>query len=98
MANILGAQSAEMRAKGEAMIQQADRLLCESCALARSLPRTESCRGRSTMRAAFPTEVKTKLEDVDRGDDRRLTRCAAWKPAPDANPPPPNESKSVNLT
>ena len=30
MANILAAQSAEMRAKGEAMIQQADRLLCES--------------------------------------------------------------------
>jgi hypothetical protein len=29
MANILAAQSAEMRAKGEAMIQQADRLLCE---------------------------------------------------------------------
>ncbi|WP_245508624.1 SOS response-associated peptidase family protein [Bradyrhizobium zhanjiangense] len=30
MANILATQSAEMRAKGEAMIQQADRLLCES--------------------------------------------------------------------
>lgn len=30
MANILAIQSAEMRAKGEAMIQQADRLLCES--------------------------------------------------------------------
>ncbi|MEH2545605.1 hypothetical protein V1283_002250 [Bradyrhizobium sp. AZCC 2262] len=30
MANILAAPSAEMRAKGEAMIQQADRLLCES--------------------------------------------------------------------
>jgi hypothetical protein len=30
MANILAAQSAEMRAKGEAMIQQADKLLCES--------------------------------------------------------------------
>ena len=30
MANMLAAQSAEMRAKGEAMIQQADRLLCES--------------------------------------------------------------------
>ncbi|WP_245302090.1 hypothetical protein [Bradyrhizobium sp. LTSP885] len=30
MANILAAQSAEMRTKGEAMIQQADRLLCES--------------------------------------------------------------------
>jgi len=30
MANILAAQSAEMRAKGAAMIQQADRLLCES--------------------------------------------------------------------
>jgi phage FluMu protein Com len=30
MANILASQSAEMRAKGEAMIQQADRLLCES--------------------------------------------------------------------
>src|ERR1700726_3827897 len=30
MANILAVQSAEMRAKGEAMIQQADRLLCES--------------------------------------------------------------------
>jgi hypothetical protein len=30
MANILAAQSAEMRAKGEAMIQQADRLFCES--------------------------------------------------------------------
>jgi hypothetical protein len=30
MANILAAQSAEMRAKGEAQIQQADRLLCES--------------------------------------------------------------------
>lgn len=30
MANILAAQSAEMRAKGEAMIQQADRLLCDS--------------------------------------------------------------------
>jgi len=30
MANILAAQSTEMRAKGEAMIQQADRLLCES--------------------------------------------------------------------
>lgn len=30
MANMLSAQSAEMRAKGEAMIQQADRLLCES--------------------------------------------------------------------
>jgi hypothetical protein len=30
MANILAAQSAEMRAKGEATIQQADRLLCES--------------------------------------------------------------------
>src|ERR1700685_2307767 len=30
MTNILGTQSAEMRAKGEAMIQQADRLLCES--------------------------------------------------------------------
>jgi hypothetical protein len=30
MANILAAQSAETRAKGEAMIQQADRLLCES--------------------------------------------------------------------
>jgi hypothetical protein len=30
MANILAAQSAEIRAKGEAMIQQADRLLCES--------------------------------------------------------------------
>lgn len=30
VANILTAQSVEMRAKGEAMIQQADRLLCES--------------------------------------------------------------------
>jgi hypothetical protein len=30
MANILAAQSAEMRGKGEAMIQQADKLLCES--------------------------------------------------------------------
>jgi hypothetical protein len=30
MPNILAAQSAEMRAKGEATIQQADRLLCES--------------------------------------------------------------------
>jgi hypothetical protein len=30
MANILATQSAEMRAKGQAMIQQADRLLCES--------------------------------------------------------------------
>jgi len=30
IANILAAQSAEMRAKDEAMIQQADRLLCES--------------------------------------------------------------------
>lgn len=30
MANIHATQSAEMRAKGEAMIQQADRLLCES--------------------------------------------------------------------
>src|ERR1700674_560849 len=30
MANILAAQSAQMRAKGDAMIQQADRLLCES--------------------------------------------------------------------
>ena len=30
MSNILATQSAEMRAKGEALIQQADRLLCES--------------------------------------------------------------------
>ena len=30
MSNMLAAQSSEMRAKGEAMIQQADRLLCES--------------------------------------------------------------------
>jgi hypothetical protein len=30
MANILAAQSAEMRAKAETMLQQADRLLCES--------------------------------------------------------------------
>ena len=30
MANILSSQSAEMRAKGAAMIQQADKLLCES--------------------------------------------------------------------
>jgi hypothetical protein len=30
MANILAAQSTEMRAKGKAMIQQADKLLCES--------------------------------------------------------------------
>jgi hypothetical protein len=30
MANILASQSAEMRAKGEAMIQQADKLACES--------------------------------------------------------------------
>jgi hypothetical protein len=30
MANILATQSAEMRAKGEAIIQQADKLLCES--------------------------------------------------------------------
>jgi hypothetical protein len=30
MANILATQSAEMRAKGEALIQQADKLLCES--------------------------------------------------------------------
>jgi hypothetical protein len=30
MANILAAQSAEMRAKGEALIQQAAKLLCES--------------------------------------------------------------------
>jgi hypothetical protein len=30
MTGILAAQSAEMRAKGEAMIQQADKLLCES--------------------------------------------------------------------
>jgi hypothetical protein len=30
MANILATRSAEMRAKGDAMIQQADRLLCES--------------------------------------------------------------------
>ena len=30
MANILASRSAEMRAKGEAMIQQADKLLCES--------------------------------------------------------------------
>ena len=29
MANILAAQSAEMRAKGEALIRQADRLVCE---------------------------------------------------------------------
>ncbi|WKA31892.1 hypothetical protein [Bradyrhizobium roseum] len=31
MASILATQSAEMRAKGEALIQQADKLLCESC-------------------------------------------------------------------
>src|SRR5277367_1979981 len=30
MTGILAAQSAEMRTKGEALIQQADRLLCES--------------------------------------------------------------------
>jgi hypothetical protein len=30
MANILASQSAEMRAKGEPMIQQADKLACES--------------------------------------------------------------------
>ena len=30
MTGILAAQSAEMRAKAEAMLQQADRLLCES--------------------------------------------------------------------
>ena len=30
MTNILAAQSAEMRAKAESMLQQADRLLCES--------------------------------------------------------------------
>jgi hypothetical protein len=30
MTNILAAQSAEMRAKAETMLQQADRLLCES--------------------------------------------------------------------
>src|SRR6202795_4026733 len=30
MTNILAAQSAEMRAKAEAMLQQADKLLCES--------------------------------------------------------------------
>lgn len=30
MANILTAQSTEMRAKAEIMLQQADRLLCES--------------------------------------------------------------------
>jgi hypothetical protein len=30
MANILSAQSAEARAKGDALIKQADRLLCES--------------------------------------------------------------------
>jgi len=30
MTGILAAQSAEMRAKGEALIQQADKLLCES--------------------------------------------------------------------
>jgi hypothetical protein len=30
MTNILAAQSAEMRAKGAALIQQADKLLCES--------------------------------------------------------------------
>jgi len=30
MANILAAQSAETRTKGEAMIQQTDKLLCES--------------------------------------------------------------------
>jgi hypothetical protein len=30
MTKILASQSAEMRAKGEALIQQADRLLCES--------------------------------------------------------------------
>jgi hypothetical protein len=30
MANILASRSVEMRAKGEALIQQADRLLCES--------------------------------------------------------------------
>jgi hypothetical protein len=30
MANMLAAQSVEMRVKGEAMIQQADKLLCES--------------------------------------------------------------------
>ena len=30
MANILASQSVEMRAKGEALIKQADRLLCES--------------------------------------------------------------------
>jgi hypothetical protein len=30
MANILALQSAEMRTKGEAMILQADKLLCES--------------------------------------------------------------------
>ncbi len=30
MANILATQSAETRAKGEALIQQADKLLCES--------------------------------------------------------------------
>jgi hypothetical protein len=31
MVNILASQSMEMRAKGEALIQQADKLLCESC-------------------------------------------------------------------
>jgi hypothetical protein len=30
MTNILAAQSVEMRAKGEALIQQADKLLCEN--------------------------------------------------------------------
>ena len=30
MTNILAAQSAEMRTKAETMLQQADRLLCES--------------------------------------------------------------------
>jgi hypothetical protein len=40
MANILVSQSAEMRAKGEAMIQQADKLACES----RSIRRLRSTR------------------------------------------------------
>jgi hypothetical protein len=31
MTRILAAQSAEMRAKGEALVQQADKLLSESC-------------------------------------------------------------------
>ena len=85
MANILASQSAEMRAKGEAMIQQADKLLCESWnermwsgkgGKAKLAAQPLLCTGRRNTWKRFGSDNSESLPWVSRRNDRHAPRTS----------------------